>query len=285
MGLYDRDYTRYNYRPPRRSSGAFPSLTSYVKYLIIINVLAFVIDMGTNGTLSRHCALVSEQFAHMIGLPGLSVFAQPWRLITFQFMHSSTGHIFMNMLGLYFLGTHFEREWGSKKFLIFYLSCGLVAGLSFLLLQAVGIVSGGFLVGASGGVLGLLAAAAILFPQFVVFIYFFPVPIRTAAIVIGIGYLLNILQGGPNAGGDAAHIGGMVAALAYCYWPKFKRSDIYKSFVGTTQDFTKPSGISRPSSAEQVEIDQILKKIHEHGIHSLTLEERNKLKRATNSGK
>lgn len=191
----------------------------------------------------------------------------------------------MNMLGLYFLGTHFEREWGSKKFLIFYLSCGLVAGLSFLLLQTVGVVSGGYLVGASGGILGLLAAAAILFPQFVVFIYFFPVPIRTAAIVIGIGYLLNILQGGPNAGGDAAHIGGMVAAIAYCYWPKFKRSDIYKSFTGTTRDFTRPSAMTRSSAAEQVEIDRILKKIHEYGIHSLTQEERKKLKRATNSGK
>lgn len=285
MGLYDRDYTRYNYRPPHHSSGVFPQLTEYVKILIIINVVAFVLDVATHSRLTANCALVSEQFAKMINLPAASVFAQPWRLITFQFMHSSTGHIFMNMLGLYFLGTHFERQWGSKKFLIFYLACGLVGGLTFLLLQATGVVSGGFLVGASGGVLGLLAAAAILFPQFVVFIYFFPVPIRTAAIVIGIGYLFNILQGGPNAGGDACHIGGMAAAAAYCYWPKFKRSDFFRSFASNTQDFTKHSSMSHSNTVDQAEIDQILKKIHEHGIHSLTQEERNKLKKATNSGK
>lgn len=277
MGLYDRDYTQYNYRPQYSGTSSFPSLTPIVKILIMINIAVFILDHLTGRMISQHCALINYK---------MSMAWQVWRFVTFQFLHATPGHIIMNMIGLYFLGTHFERKWGAEKFLAFYLSCGVVGGIFFFLFKLIGLIGSGFLVGASGGVLGLLAAAAILSPQFVVFIFIFPVPIRIAAVVIGVGYLLNVISGGHNAGGDAAHLGGMAAGAIYCYWPRIKTSKAWQSFKGNSQDFTRPAShikMHEKNTVDQAELDRILKKIHEQGIHTLTQSERDKLRQATKS--
>ena len=102
-------------------------------------------------------------------------------------------HILMNMLGLYFLGPTLERHWGTRKFLPFYLGCGVAGALFYIFLVAVNFLPPGQMVGASGAILGMLAACAILFPHFVVFIYFFPLPIRIAALALIIWYLVAIV--------------------------------------------------------------------------------------------
>ncbi|AQQ09029.1 Rhomboid protease GluP [Sedimentisphaera cyanobacteriorum] len=276
MGLYDRDYVQYNYRPRHTNPTGFPSITPVVKILLIANIAAFAIDQIMGGQISMLCALINEPLTRSLEL---------WRFVTFQFMHASVGHILMNMIGLYFLGTHFESKWGSQRFLAFYLTCGVVGGIFFFLFKIIGFIGPGVLVGASGGVLGLLAAAAILSPQFVVFIFVFPVPIRMAAIVITIMYGVNVLSGGQNAGGDAAHIGGMLAGAIYCWWPKIRRTKFGQFVRSSTKDFSshKPfhSQPEHPNTVTQAEIDRILKKIHEEGIHKLSQRERNILKNAT----
>jgi len=62
---------------------------------------------------------------------------QVWRLVTYQFLHGSAFHLLANMLGLFFLGPTLERHWGSKRFLVFYLFCGVAGGLSYYLLSRV----------------------------------------------------------------------------------------------------------------------------------------------------
>ncbi len=272
MGLYDRDYIKHDYKSPPGGGGLnMPTLTPAVKILIMINVAVYFIDNMIGHQFFRHFALVNDP----------SYIWQLWRLVGYQFLHAGIGHILLNMLGLFFLGNTLERFWGTKKFLIFYISCGIVGGLFFFLFTALRFLGPSVLVGASGSVLGLLAACAILFPHFVVFIYFFPVPIRKAAIFMPIIYLMTILTGGHNSGGDAAHLGGMLAGAAYLLWPKYRH---YLGFIPhPTVDFT--THLKHKASHEEIistiEIDRILKKVHEQGLQSLTEGEKRSLRKAT----
>jgi membrane associated rhomboid family serine protease len=179
------------------------------------------------------------------------------------------------MLGLFFLGPTLERYWGGKRFLLFYLSCGAVGGLFYLLLVAVKFLEAGPMAGASGAILGMLSACAILFPHFVVFILFFPVPIRVAAVFFMLLYIANILARHDNAGGDAAHLAGMASGAVYVLSGPWRekirlklRSAAWERDIDTSRKL-------------QIELDRILAKVHDSGLHSLTAREKKILKKAT----
>ena len=272
MGLYDRDYTKHNYTPPRNPNYGGSPITPAVKALLIINCVVYVLNELSGRQLSSMFALVN----------GGGYIWQVWRLIGYQFLHANMMHIMLNMLGLYFLGNTLERFWGSRKFIIFYLSCGVVGGLFFFLFTLLGFVNyPAILVGASGAVLGLLAACAILFPHFVVFFLIFPVPIRKAAVILPVIYLMTILTGGPNSGGEAAHLGGLLAGAAYLLYPKYKSRIGFSSHKAV--DFTTPFAHTRSDNqrVDSIEVDRILKKVSDKGLHSLTEVEKQTLRRAT----
>jgi membrane associated rhomboid family serine protease len=275
MGIYDRDYYRPDYEDQNfqpQMQFRLPQLTPVVKWLLIINVSVFLL-----------CIIVKplERFIYeWFSVDSTSVFGslQPWRLISYQFLHdpNNAWHIILNMMGLYFLGPTLERFWHSKKFLIFYLCCGMAGGVFYLLLANAGIVSQGILIGASGAILGMLAACAILFPQFVVILFIFPVPIRWAAIILTFLYIVNIFIGSANAGGDVAHLIGMVAGAGYVYlWPRLKKK--YKPVLHS-DDWEKKF---KAYSELQKEVDRILAKVNEQGIASLTKKEKKTLEEAT----
>jgi membrane associated rhomboid family serine protease len=277
MGLYDRDYTRENYQPQQQYAPqmrmAFPRITPVVKWLLIANIgvhfLKILVFPGQEGAVSRLDALFG-----VFPVPLLRAL-ELWRLITYQFLHWDGWHLFVNMLGLFFLGPVLERHWGSKKFLTFYLCCGVAGGVFYLLLVTVGFLSAGLMMGASGAILGLLAACAILFPQFVVIILLFPVPIRVVAVGFLILYIINIVSRGSNAGGDAAHLAGMAAGALYVLYPGLRGRLKVKTGGGRWE---KKRAEQRNL---QMELDRILKKVHETGIHSLTSKEKKILRKAT----
>jgi membrane associated rhomboid family serine protease len=95
-------------------------LTPTVRNLLIANVVVFFLSLQINGQLS-FLAL------YPIGSP---VF-QPWQFLTYMFMHANLGHIFSNMLGLIVFGPMLEQRWGGKRFLTFWLICGLGAGMLY----------------------------------------------------------------------------------------------------------------------------------------------------------
>ena len=273
MGLYDRDYTResaeagFRYVPQMGMS--FPTLTPGVKFLLIANIGIFLTAMvftPLQGFIYGWFQLDAASLSHVLQL---------WRLITYQFLHASVMHILLNMLGLYFLGPTLERHWGTKKFLPFYFGCGAAGGLFYLFLVLVGFLPPGVMVGASGAILGLLAACAILFPQFVVFIFVFPVPIRIAALVLIVGYLITLVSKGVNAGGDAAHLAGMAAGAIYVWSQPFRSQLKLKLRAARWQK--KMEGHHKL----QLEVDRILEKVHNSGLHSLTAKEKRTLKKAT----
>jgi membrane associated rhomboid family serine protease len=198
-------------------------------------------------------------------------------LVTYQFLHDPGNifHIVFNMLGLYFLGPTLERHWGSRRFLPFYLGCGVAGGVFYLLLVAIGFLPALPMVGASGAILGMLAACAILFPHFVVFILLFPIPIRVAAIAFTVIYLFFVITKGENAGGDAVHLAGMATGAIYVFSQSWRAKIRLK---------IQSSRWQKKIAAErnlQVEVDRILQKVHDSGIHSLTPKEKGILKRAT----
>lgn len=271
MGLYDRDYTREGFEPQYVRRMRLPQWTPIVKYLIIANVAVFL------AVLAIEPLRIFVYSAFQLDTTSFPKALQLWRLISYQFLHdpNSFWHIAMNMIGLFFLGPTLERHWGSRKFLTFYLGCGAAGGAFYMLLVVLGVLRPGIMVGASGAILGMLAACAILFPHFVVFFFLFPVPIRLAAIVLTIGYIAAILANWANAGGDAAHLGGMIAGAIYVFsegWrSKMKlqmRSGQWEKNVTTQRDL-------------QIELDSILRKVHDSGIHSLTAKEKRILKKAT----
>jgi len=195
-------------------------LTDIVKNLIIINVIVYF------GIL-----LLMETYGDYLG-PGMlfpykSGNFNPFQLVTAMFMHGSPSHLFMNMLGLFFLGPTVERTLGPKRFLTLYLLAGL--GGSFLHL---GIDYGTFLtsgrivtnpaLGASGCILGVVLAFITMFPKEKLMI--FPIPIPIKAMYLGIATVVFSLIAGiidSGAGGIAhfAHLGGaLVGFILIHYW-------------------------------------------------------------------
>lgn len=275
MGLYDRDYTqageRQQYYGSPQMRFNLPRLMPVVKWLLIANISIFVL-----GVLAKPFGDLLERWFAVDGGSWFTTL-QPWRLVTYQFLHSRSGalHIFFNMLALFFLGPPLERHWGSRRFLPFYLICGACGGLFYLLLTTIRFLSPVPMIGASGSVLGLLAACAILFPHIVLFVFFFPVPIRIAAVVFAFMYFLLIVTRSNNAGGEAAHLAGMAAGAAYVLLlPRFGQFRL-KRRAGSWEKSVEQQRLL------QVEVDRILAKVHREGLHSLTGKEKKTLKKAT----
>lgn len=209
------------------------------------------------------------------------VFAlQIWRLLTFQFLHGGLLHLLFNMVCLYFFGTALERIWGSKKFLTFYLISGAVGGLVYVGISLLGHFQRD-LVGASGGILGIMAACAILFPQMKVILFPIPIqiPIRVLIFFFTIIYILNVLRQGPNAGGDLCHLGGMAVAFVWIMGKPYLFKWKIKHQQGAYQRKLEQN------RQLQYEVDRILAKVHEQGVQSLTRKEKQILQDATEQQK
>jgi membrane associated rhomboid family serine protease len=276
MGLYDRDYTHADYESGRRYGQhvrmAMPKITPVVKWLLIINVAVFVIMFLIDP--------LASFFFHWFSVYPATVLTslQIWRPITYQFLHNGIWHIFGNMFILFFFGPILERLWGSKKFVTFYLICGAIGGLLYPFLALVGWLKVAYLVGASGSILGMLAAGTILFPNMMVYVLgIIPVKLRILAIIFAAISIISLLRPDKvgNAGGEAAHLGGMVAGAVYVFsqsWrDKFRlkqRSGSWEKKMAAQQNL-------------QVEVDRILEKVHNEGIQSLSVKEKRILKQAT----
>ncbi|UCC97287.1 MAG: rhomboid family intramembrane serine protease [Phycisphaerales bacterium] len=279
MGLYDRDYTQADFSSQRSGFRyapqlSFPTLTPVVKWLLIINVAVFLASVIIRPLADFSIAWLSVYPATV----GMSL--QLWRLLTYQFLHDTSGfgHIFVNMLALFFFGPMLERFWGSKRFLVFYLVCGAMGGVVYPVLANIGWLDKGPLVGASGSVLGILAAGAILFPHLRVYVWgIFPVKLMVLAIIFAAISILTLLQPDQfgNAGGQAAHLGGMAAGAAYVLSQSLR--DKLKLKLRTGQ-WEKRMATQRNLQAE---LDRILKKVHDSGLQSLTSKEKSTLKEAT----
>lgn len=255
--------------------GGLPSPGRAVKWIAIANIGMFVLCLitgGANSPLYRALEMRTD----------LVFKGQIWRLLTFTYLHSQHDilHLLFNMIGLYFLGMPLERHLGTRRFVVFYTVAGFVAVLMYVAVTSLGYLDPRVpIVGASGGVLAALGACAVLFPGMRLILILFPVPIRTAALIFGVLYVFNLGTRGANAGGDACHLAGLAFGIVYGY-----RGHQWTRMFDDWQMRTQQRAIDakrRQIIELEATVDQILEKVHQQGIGSLTKREKRILEEAS----
>lgn len=231
----------------------FQILPLVVKNLIIINGLVYLalITVGNTAGFSMENLFALHDVR--------SEYFRPHQIVTYMFLHSATdfSHVLFNMFAVWMFGSALENVWGPKRFLIFYLLCGIGAGLLHLgvlyyentqIIHEFNSLTGmneafkekAYLrlqeylnvptVGASGSVFGCLAAFGYLFPNSLIYMYFF-IPIKAKWFVIAYG-AMELYLGIRNSAGDNiahwAHLGGaLIGFLLVLYWNKTSRRRFY----------------------------------------------------------
>jgi membrane associated rhomboid family serine protease len=188
----------------------FPSVPPATRALILINVGVYLLQQ-----------VAGQQMAVLFALwPLGSPEFRPWQLLTYAFLHGNLAHIFFNMFALFMFGRALEAYWGGRRLVMFYLVCVLTAALTQLAAQR-GAGVNEEVIGASGGVFGVLLAFAWYFPRQRIMLLFPPIPMPAWLFVTLYG-LLELFFGvtGTQAGvAHFAHLGGMAGgALCILYW-------------------------------------------------------------------
>lgn len=198
------------FRPSR-----FGNIPVVTKNIIIINVILFI---SSRYILADKINLDIYLSLFDIGSP----YFKPHQLITHMFMHADESHIFFNMFGLYMFGSILENVWGAKRFLNFYLLCGLGAALLQLGIDYYN-NSNSVMLGASGAIFGLLAAFAMMFPNTMLHIYFmFPIKAKYFVLIYAAAELFMGISPTQQDGiAHFAHLGGAaVGAIIVLLWKK-----------------------------------------------------------------
>jgi membrane associated rhomboid family serine protease len=168
--------------------------------LIIANVAVFLLQMAGGAPLTEWFALWPDGNF------------MPWQLVTYSFLHGGIAHIFFNMFGLYMFGSEIERLFGSRFYLLYYFASVVVAALTHLTITYLMGAPPAPMVGASGGIYGLLLAFGWYFPHRRVVLLFPPIPMPARIFVIVFGVLELFFGVTGTAAGVAhfAHLGGML---------------------------------------------------------------------------
>jgi membrane associated rhomboid family serine protease len=190
----------------------FGLLPPATRALILINVGVFLLQQLAGDVMEQYLAL----------WPLGSGLFQPWQLLTYAFLHDphNIAHIFLNMFALFMFGRALEGFWGARRFLVFYLVCVLSAALTQLAVQAAPGAEASPVIGASGGVFGVLLAFAWYFPRQRILLLFPPIPMPAWLFVTLYGVLELFLGVTGRQAGVAhfAHLGGMLGAAVCILW-------------------------------------------------------------------
>ena len=229
----------------------FRNIPIVTKNLLIVNFLAFVAQLILNPSNPEQSVLADWGGLHFFMASDFHIH----QFVTYMFLHGGWTHIFFNMFALWMFGVVVENVWGAKRFLFYYILCGIGAGLMQELAQYVNytienlaayqyVNIGGqqmttdayinlwTTIGASGAVYGILLAFGMIFPNERIFIFPLPVPIKAKWFVCG--YVAIELFMAMSSSGDGvahmAHLGGMLFGfLMIRYWNKHPNSSMNRS--------------------------------------------------------
>jgi membrane associated rhomboid family serine protease len=217
-----------------------------------------------------------------------------WQLLTFQFLHANILHLLGNLLSFWFLGRAVEGYLGRQRFAIALFGCGAVGGLfQGLLMLAFPNYYGGYVLGASAGISGLLAIFALMDPAAEALLYFV-IPIRVIYLLYVLGGISIFYTIFPMYAGNvahAAHLGGILAGVAWVKlgWHRDYVRMPWEGWFASRRDNKAAAPKRRPTividpnleaEASAREVDRILEKISAQGIGSLTARERETLESA-----
>ncbi|MDY3978496.1 MAG: rhomboid family intramembrane serine protease [Tidjanibacter sp.] len=196
-----------------------------VKNLLIVNVLVFLTQMLLPPT-AKHWVMETLSLNFWVG----GTF-QGYQLITYMFLHANLSHLFFNMFALWMFGRILEYDLGSRRFFIFYMICGIGAGLVQLgvnWIEYASFIGSGYAavqfpgmstIGASGAIFGVLLGYGMMHPNSPIYFLFIPVPIKAKWFVIGYGVVELFAGIGGSASGVAhyAHVAGMLFGFLLLY--------------------------------------------------------------------
>jgi membrane associated rhomboid family serine protease len=265
-----------------------PRLTPWVLRLIIANAVVLLL---------LETVFTSDSIVRALAFDPADAFHRPWTFVTYMFVHADLLHLLANSLGLWMLGSAVEQRLGGEKFLLYYLYCGVGAAIFALLLSRFSPVPP--FVGASGCVLGLAVALAVLWPEVEMIIIPIPIPMkaRTFAIVLvafNAIMALPFLRGSSNIAYEA-HLGGALFGYLFFRLQSFGPEQAAPRRTAQRPVMVQPTGAeaerghrvsaapasaatlpSRGTEADPVarEMDRVLDKISAEGIASLTPDER-----------
>jgi len=193
--------------------GGFSLFPPVIKALLITNVAVwFLLDVLLQ-PFRYHDIPIFAIFAEYLALWPLGENFWPWQLLTYMFLHGGFLHLLFNMLALWMFGMELETIWGSRRFLVFYLACGLAAGVANVAVAPL-LGQAAPTVGASGAVFGVLIAFAMLFPDRPIYLYFL-LPVKAKYLVtayIGLELFFGI-TGTSDGIAHVAHLGGAAAGF------------------------------------------------------------------------
>jgi membrane associated rhomboid family serine protease len=237
-------------------------LTPWVTIIILANAAIYLL---------QSTPLVND-LAHLALVPFL-IPVQPWTLVTYMFLHQGWMHVFFNMLSLYFFGPRVEAQLSGGKFAALYFSSGIAGGLlSWVFTPGVAIV------GASGGVLGVMCAYAWFWPRDQILLWFVPLEAWLAVLVMGALDLFGVGAGVAHF----AHLGGAGSALLFLSLfgrsapPKNRFEAKLKTPRVSRSDIARWSKIRREElhAVNREELDRIMEKIETQGVGTVTPQER-----------
>ena len=237
---------------PNNNRSLWTSIMPVTRHLLVINIIMWLATLVCEQTglfdINRWLGLHFWKGSDF----------NPIQFFTYMFLHGGFTHLFMNMFSLWMFGSLLERVMGSKRFLFYYISCGLGAALvqelvwqfswqDILASSVTGPAAGSvadiikaineghaaftmndfynqlLTIGASGAVFGILLAFGMIFPNMPLYIFFIPVPVKAKWVVIGYGLLELYFGISGNQPGVAhfAHLGGMLAGIVMIlYWKR-----------------------------------------------------------------
>lgn len=254
-----------------------------VVILLITNISAFLLANILIHLSGMSKVSAADFIANTLCVPGkFSEFITHfWTLFTYMFLHVDIWHLISNMLWLWFLGRVFSDLIGNKKLMFVYIAGGLAGGITYLITSAsIESLQYSVLLGASGSVMAIVVAAAVVAPDYKVYPFGIPLALKWLALISFI--LTTVLDLSVNTGGKAAHIGGAIFGLLYGYSLK---SGNFLSGLFTKKSHLKVAH-SRLSDEEyntrnisiRKRTDEILDKISRSGYDSLSRDEKNFLK-------
>lgn len=251
---------------------------SALTILLVVNVtLFFVLNISTH---IFHSAIIAD----FLTLPlNLSEFIfKPWTLLTYMFSHEDLGHLFYNMLLLYFTSRTFLNFLNEKKLVYVYIMSGLFGGITLLVLSAIfpANFAMSFLLGASAAVIGIVASLAMYIPNLPVSLFGI-IEMKYKYYALLIFAVTTIIDFNINTGGKISHVGGALFGLLFGYMMKHGKDLTDFSFLKREKKSTLKVVYSNKSKttpnadfANQQTIDMLLDKISKHGYENLTKAEK-----------
>ncbi len=258
---------------------AFPPLTPAIKHLLIANAVVFVLNAVVAGRLIDWLGFSGAGLADGFGLGVL-------RIVSYQFTHAfyDAWHFLFNMLFLYVFGTMAEARLGYRGTMKVYFIAGFAGAILHLVLAAILDGWQTTLVGASGACYGLMVYAATHRPKQQIIFLIVTIPIWIlAAVLVFLGFYstyVELVSDMRDSTSHAAHLGGAIAGFVICKQGWFIDYGGYSEGPGFVARLKarmrerQESARAQKSQAEEELLDQILEKVKEHGIGSLTPQER-----------